>query len=435
MSRSRHRVAAARRRIMPVVMEWAREQSWFPEGLIWLLYPLYGTELILGSALLWLARRRPRRRAGEKPTRYELALLVHGIGTAMDHLLHELIRSEKITRTPGGRFRALTTEADDPVERAALALIGLRPEGIPPGTAKARRAPSAQARAGGQEPLGTRRALVARPGQDGRDRPGAARDRRARHRDAQLPRRGGGVDHGAMLAGHRRADVFAGLTSSTAFRVPRPYSADDGTHVVAGWTAFEFVDGQEGPAGEWATLIAASRAFHRALRHLPRPGLLDRRQHPWAVADRIAWGEIGTVTAAHTDGLLATLQDLQRPVNAPSQLVHGDLTGNVLLQSGRPPAVIDFSPYWRPVGYAEAIVVADGLLYHDAQPGLIDSVLPGRDGLQMLVRALIFRLATSALFEGPGRTLPQEELARFARVTRLVEERIHADRHFGTRPT
>ncbi|WP_406318202.1 hypothetical protein OHA77_12575 [Streptosporangium sp. NBC_01639] len=228
------------------------------------------------------------------------------------------------------------------------------------------------------------------------------------------------------------AELFASLTPSTEFRVPRPVRADDSTHVVAGWAAFEFVDGQEGPAGEWAMLIAASRAFHRALRHLPRPDLLDRRQHPWAVADRIAWDEIGAVAVAHTDGLLAALQDLQRPVDAPSQLVHGDLTGNVLLQRGQPPAVIDFSPYWRPAGYAEAIVVADGLLYHHAEPELIDSVLPGRDGLQMLVRALIFRLATSALFEGPGGTLPQEELARFARVTRLVEERIHPDHHLGT---
>ncbi|WP_127936582.1 aminoglycoside phosphotransferase [Nonomuraea polychroma] len=228
------------------------------------------------------------------------------------------------------------------------------------------------------------------------------------------------------------ADVFAGLTSSTEFRVPRPYRADDGNHVVAGWAAFEFVEGQEGPAGAWATLIAAGRAFHRALRHLPRPDLLDRRQHPWAVADRIAWGEVSSVALAHTDGLLATLQELQRPVDAPSQLVHGDLTGNVLLQPGQPPAVIDFSPYWRPVGYAEAIIVADGLLYHHAEPELIDNVLPGRHGLQMLVRALIFRLATSAIFEGPGKTIPQEELARFARVIHLVEERMHADHHFDT---
>ncbi|GAA3699429.1 TIGR02569 family protein [Nonomuraea antimicrobica] len=228
------------------------------------------------------------------------------------------------------------------------------------------------------------------------------------------------------------AEVFAGLAPSAEFRVPQPCRADDGSHVVAGWAAYEFVAGRAGPAGEWATLIAAGRAFHQALRHLPRPGLLDRRRHPWAVADRIAWDEIGPVALAHTDGLLTTLRALKRPVDTPSQLVHGDLTGNVLLQSGQPPAVIDFSPYWRPVGYAEAIVVADGLLYHDAAPALINSTLPSHDGLQMLVRALIFRLSTSALLEGPGKTIPQEELTRFARVTGLLKERFPADADTGT---
>lgn len=50
----------------------------------------------------------------------------------------------------------------------------------------------------------------------------------------------------------------------------------------------------------------------------------------------------------------------------PSQhlpFIHGDLTGNVLFAAGRAPAVIDFSPYWRPPVFAEAIVVADGLLW------------------------------------------------------------------------
>ena len=41
------------------------------------------------------------------------------------------------------------------------------------------------------------------------------------------------------------------------------------------------------------------------------------------------------------------------------QLVHCDLTGNVLFAAGLPPAVIDISPYWRPPSYAEGVVVAD----------------------------------------------------------------------------
>ena len=45
---------------------------------------------------------------------------------------------------------------------------------------------------------------------------------------------------------------------------------------------------------------------------------------------------------------VARLVAARRSVDAVSQLVHGDLSGNVLLAHGLPPAVIDFSPYWRP---------------------------------------------------------------------------------------
>ena len=48
------------------------------------------------------------------------------------------------------------------------------------------------------------------------------------------------------------------------------------------------------------------------------------------------------------------------------QLVHCDLTGNVLFADGLPPAVIDISPYWRPPSDAEGVVVADLLCYHGA---------------------------------------------------------------------
>ncbi|WP_431912814.1 TIGR02569 family protein [Nonomuraea jabiensis] len=214
------------------------------------------------------------------------------------------------------------------------------------------------------------------------------------------------------------ARVFADLPPAAGFRVPRPLRSRDGTYVVEGWTAAEFLEGREGPAGMWESLIAAGRAFHRELRHLPRPDLLDRRDDPWAAADRIAWGEAAPPRPSNADELLARLGELAGPVAAPSQLVHGDLTGNVLFHPGRPPVVIDFSPYWRPVAYAEAVVVADGLLYHRADPELVEAVLPGREGLHLLARALVFRLATKAVWAG---RVPDDELTRFAGVTRLVE--------------
>jgi hypothetical protein len=56
------------------------------------------------------------------------------------------------------------------------------------------------------------------------------------------------------------------------------------------------------------------------------------------------------------------------------------------------PGIIDFSPYWRPMEYAEAMLVVDGLLDFDEGEELICLVGTDRYQLQMLVRALIFRV-------------------------------------------
>jgi hypothetical protein len=50
----------------------------------------------------------------------------------------------------------------------------------------------------------------------------------------------------------------------------------------------------------------------------------------------------------------------------PAQLVHGDLGGNVLFAPSLAPAIIDFSPYWRPPGYAEAVAAVDAFLWFGA---------------------------------------------------------------------
>lgn len=72
--------------------------------------------------------------------------------------------------------------------------------------------------------------------------------------------------------------------------------------------------------------------------------------------------------------------------------MHGDLTGNVLFAVGLPPAIIDFSPYWRPVAYAEAVAAVDGALWFDAGAQVLPLAETGRLSVQLLARALIFRL-------------------------------------------
>jgi uncharacterized protein (TIGR02569 family) len=252
---------------------------------------------------------------------------------------------------------------------------------------------------------------------------------------------------GATEEAEWAATVYEGLVPA-GFRVPMPLRAADGRSVVDGWSAAEFLDGQPGPQGRWSEVIDAGRAFHTALRGLPRPDFLDRRTHPWAVADRVAWGEQHVEVAAGLAEPMAALLEVRRPVPPGSageavppgspgpageaQLVHGDLTGNVLFAAGRPPTVIDFSPYWRPPAFAEAVVAADGLLWFDPPPDPLPggpdrsdrSDLPQSDRRQMLVRALIFRLVADSENAGPAGRVGTELARRYARATEAVVKAV-----------
>ncbi|MEV4876704.1 aminoglycoside phosphotransferase [Streptomyces cyaneofuscatus] len=226
------------------------------------------------------------------------------------------------------------------------------------------------------------------------------------------------------------ASVLERLPRGAGFRVPRPLRSAEGDAVVEGWTAAEFVDGRPGPGRRWPGVVAAGRAFHAALREQPRPGFLDRRTHPWAVADRVAWGEGEAGVVAELAEPLALLLSLRRPVEErAAQIVHGDLAGNVLFAPGQDPVVIDFSPYWRPPLYAEAVVIADGLLWYEPAPGLLVGGAGDPRWRQMLIRALIFRLValsglvapSSSAGEGRSWSAGEKEAARFLAATRTVE--------------
>ena len=92
------------------------------------------------------------------------------------------------------------------------------------------------------------------------------------------------------------------------------------------------------------------------------------------------------------------LLDLRRPLDLPAQLIHGDLTGNVLFTAQKPPAVIDVSPYWRPMNYATAILFADLVCWHRVDPdAVIKRVGQVAHFPQLLVRALLFRMVTDLL--------------------------------------
>ena len=175
------------------------------------------------------------------------------------------------------------------------------------------------------------------------------------------------------------------------FRIARLLGVSDG------WCAWEHVAGEHRERA-WPDVIAVGERFHAALAGEQQPACLDRRTNHWAIGDRVAWGELPAEDFAHVKHVPRLIGALCPVDTARSQLVHGDLTGNVLFADGLPPAVIDFSPFWRPTRTPSAVVVGDALLWEDADESLLGAVAHVDDFAQFLLRALIFRAVVDALF-------------------------------------
>ena len=202
-------------------------------------------------------------------------------------------------------------------------------------------------------------------------------------------------------------------------RLGHPLRSTDGRWVVGGWAATRYLPGRAEPRHD--EVVAVSVRLHEATKGLLRPRFLDTRKGVFAVADRCAWGEDTVELPAAKGGrLFDVVAGLCRPVSLTRQVVHGDLFGNVLFEAGAPPALIDFVPYWRPAEWAAAVVVVDALAWGGADPGIIKRWEHLSEWPQVLVRALLFRLAAHALH--PNSTA--RSLLGLERVTHQIIELV-----------
>lgn len=196
-----------------------------------------------------------------------------------------------------------------------------------------------------------------------------------------------------------RLAVELDTTRPRAIRIAMPIPSRDGRWVVGGWGASRF-EPHTRPCRDLDLLVATGRLLHArlasALPDMPS-GLRDRTDR-WARAERAAFGVTpGAAPPGQRDGsaqaaLVAELRThLDDTDLGPSQLVHGDLAGNVLLDATQVPVVIDVAPYWRPSLWAEGVCVLDAVLWHGADP----SVMGGWSGgaqRQAMLRAALFRV-------------------------------------------
>ena len=191
------------------------------------------------------------------------------------------------------------------------------------------------------------------------------------------------------------AEVYNSIEEN-GFRVPSPVATTLNEWVFEEWTAWEYVEGHTLKGEKYQERLAASQAFHRALAKYPRPSFLDSRNDAWSQADRIVWQNEAWQPHTKIQDLYESLESYLEPLDLTEQVMHGDIAGNMLYQTGYPITIIDFSPYWRPAAYSEALLCVDSIMWEQApffgQGSILDLVTLDATFIQLLLRAFIRRL-------------------------------------------
>jgi uncharacterized protein (TIGR02569 family) len=218
------------------------------------------------------------------------------------------------------------------------------------------------------------------------------------------------------------ADLVERVAPPAGIRIPRPVRSARGTWVEAGFVAWTFLEGAEA-SGRYRDKLRACDDFTAAFATVAQPRFVTERTNPWAVADRVTWGELDVAYPDPFGSLFSEVQQRLRPINLPSQVIHGDIAGNIVFAAALPPGVIVLTLYWRPAALAKALLIADAVAWEGARPELYECFRPAPEAEQLMLRAALRRMieqAEQARMHGKDKAAVAECAARYLATLRTI---------------
>ncbi len=189
------------------------------------------------------------------------------------------------------------------------------------------------------------------------------------------------------------AETFSALEEPTDIRIQRPVRSVNGNWIENGYVSWTFVEGKN-QQGRYAEKVAACEAYNRLVSTIPEPTFISQRTDPWATADKRVWGELPIEYEPEEMEIVENVLEKIENVHIPYQIIHGDFNGNILFSDTLQPAIIDYSPYWRPADFAKAIIYIDAVVWDkEANLGELKKLFAPTDQLyQLTIRATLRRM-------------------------------------------
>lgn len=185
------------------------------------------------------------------------------------------------------------------------------------------------------------------------------------------------------------------------YRLSKPIKSIIGTYVYKGWCCTRYEPGKH-MDGNVKQKLDVSRFFHQDLADINFINF-PKADDLWSVSQRIAWQKenLPQNISKETFKILKELiSRVKLKENYEVQIIHSDLSGNILFDKTLDPLIIDFSPIIAPVEYAEAILVCDCIAWQGSPISEIGLICHSEFNIEMILRAVIFRLSVAAIYAG-----------------------------------
>ena len=184
--------------------------------------------------------------------------------------------------------------------------------------------------------------------------------------------------------------------------------------VEQGFGVTQYIEGQF-EVGRLEEKLTVCNQLNEIIQLIEKPEEWYSWSSPWQQATQMAWNNMSftDTTDIKSLKLIESLKDHYQTISLDTQLIHSDISGNILFNDQHP-VIIDFSPEFRSRKYSEALLVTDSIAWYQ-EPLASIYAIPYEWELvvQLAIRAIVFRVSVAIILNPTNYKAVLKELKNF----------------------